>query len=133
MNGRGRPGETRRRGGLNQATNFDKAAARGNMRMCDRLSEGHDRCEVHVGPFEHLVPFVTRSRQEHRGNGSAQFRPPRAIMLGVMEGPGQIQAFAQLAEEFRFDRSDRYIAAVRRLIDAIIGRAAIEQIGTPDA
>ncbi|CDZ87227.1 hypothetical protein RHRU231_230055 [Rhodococcus ruber] len=100
------------------------------MRMFRSLMQTHDRRNASVGPVESGNPFGSSASTEGSCNLLLGRRPTCTIMLmGRIDI--YIQSRQQLGVELRFDRADRHVASVRRLVHRIEGCSTVEQVGAP--
>ena len=96
-----------------------------------RFIHGERWRETDVTSGGALHPFVAPTGLEDCGETFPHCAPGAAIILVGQVGGLQLHASEQVRVEMRFDRANRDILAVGRLIAAIKGRAAVDDVVRP--
>ena len=128
---RWRPAETRGGTWVRHAIERDIRASRLQVGMLGRLIDRKRRRKASVAPRGDPHPFVTGARTEDARESLAHSRPSAAIVLAGKVGGIKSHAGQEIGVEMRFDRADRDVLAVRRLIAAVEGRAAVDDVIRP--
>src|SRR5690348_7755067 len=93
------------------------------------LADGQNGCKAGVGPLQEFAPLVAGLGGKQLRELSAQLGPNPAIVLPCYQALIEPEPGHELGEKLVLDRCDRHVSPIGSLIDAVVGSAAIEQVG----